>query len=101
MATSGKDEYRNMDKETVIKMLLASQAENKKLHEKLDKQTEKLDKQDEEARAREERLHKRIDELTSINMRASESQIRMMDQLAELQRQLKRQKNMNKQDCKE
>lgn len=90
-----------MDKETVIKMLLASQAENKKLHEKLDKQTEKLDKQDEEARAREERLHKRIDELTSINMRASESQIRMMDQLAELQRQLKRQKNMNKQDCKE
>lgn len=35
------DEYRNMDKEIVIKMLLASQAENKKLHEKLDKQTEK------------------------------------------------------------
>lgn len=48
-------------------------------------------------------------------MRASESQIIMMDQLAELQRQLKlmddrnaemlielkRQKNMNKQDCKE
>lgn len=53
-------------------MLLASQAENKKLQEKLDEQTEKLDKQDEEARAREERLHKRIDELTSINMRASE-----------------------------
>lgn len=67
-------------------MLLASQVENKKLHEKLDKQTEKLDKQDEETRAREERLHKRIDELTSINMHASESQIRMMDQLAELQR---------------
>jgi len=36
-----------MDKETVIKMLLASQEENKKLHEKLDKQTEKLDKQNE------------------------------------------------------
>lgn len=109
------DEYRNMDKETVIKMLLASQTENKKLHEKLDKQTEKLDKQDEEARAREERLHKRIDELTSINMRASESQIRMMNQLVELQRQLKqmddrnaemlielkRQKDMNKQARKD
>ena len=27
------DEYRNMDKETIIRMLLASQAENKKLHE--------------------------------------------------------------------
>ena len=67
------DEYRNMDKKTVIKMLLASQEENKKLHEKLDKQTEKLDKQDEQARARDERLHKRIDELTSINMRASEN----------------------------
>lgn len=78
-----------MDKETVIKMLLASQAENKKLQEKLDEQTEKLDKQNEDARAREDRLHKRIDELTSINMRVSESQIRIMDQLAELQRQLK------------
>lgn len=92
-------------------MLLASQTENKKLHEKLDKQTEKLDKQDEETLVREERLHKRIDELTSINMRASESQNTMKDQLAELQRQLKqmddrnagmlielkRQKDMNKQ----
>lgn len=36
-----------MDKETVIKMLLASQAEHKKLQEKLDEQTEKLDKQNE------------------------------------------------------
>ena len=75
------------------------------------RQTEKLDKQDEETRACEERLHKRIDELTSINMHASESQIIMMDQLAELKRQLKqmddrnaemlielkRQKDMNKQ----
>lgn len=74
-----------MDKYPVIKMLLASQVENKKLHEKLDKQTEKLDKQNEETRACEERLHKRIDELTSINMRASESQNTMKDQLAELQ----------------
>lgn len=77
-----------MDKETVIKMLLASQAENKKPHAR-------LDKQDEEARDREERLHKRIDELTFINVRASESQIRMMDQLAELQRQLKQMDDRN------
>ena len=83
------DEYRNMDKETIIRMLLASQAENKKLHEKLDKQTEKLDRQDDEARAREERLNKRIDELTRINTRASENQVQMMDRLAELQRQTK------------
>lgn len=76
-------------------MLLASQVENKKLHEKLDKQTEKLDKQDEETLVREERLHKRIDELTSINMRASESQISMMNQLAELQRQLKQMDDRN------
>ena len=40
------DEYCNMDKETIIRMLLASHAENKKLHEKLDKQTEKLDTTD-------------------------------------------------------
>ena len=83
------DEYRNMDKETIIRMLLASQAENKKLHEKLDKQTEKLDRQDDEARAREERLNKRIDELTRINTRASENQVQMMDRLAEFQRQTK------------
>lgn len=76
-----------MDKEIVIKMLLASQEENKKLHA--------IDKQDEEVRAREERLHKRIDELTSINMRVSESQIRMMDQLAEFQRHLKQMDDRN------
>ncbi len=102
------DEYLNMDKETIIRMLIASQIENKKLHAR-------LDKQDEEARAREERLNKRIDELTSINTRSSESQIKMMDQLTELHRQikqmneqhaellaeLKRQKDLNKQARKD
>jgi phage-related minor tail protein len=43
----------------------------------------------EEARLREDRLNKRIDELTRLNKSGSEGQIRLMDQLAELQRQLK------------
>lgn len=53
-------------------MLFASQKENMKLHAG-------LDKRDEETRAREEILHKRIDELTSINICASDSQTRMTD----------------------
>ena len=83
------DEYLNLDNDTIIKMLLASQNENDKLHAILDKQTEKLDSQDEEAKAREEKLNVRIDELTRVNTRSSESQIKLMDQLAELHRQLK------------
>lgn len=79
----------NMDKITIIKMLLASQDENRQLQARLDRQNAKLDKQDEEARLREERLNSRIDELTRLNRSGSESQIRLMDQLAELQRQLK------------
>ena len=102
------NEYLNMDKLTIIKMLLASQNENEKLHAR-------LDKQDEEAKAREERLNVRIDELTRVNTRSSESQIKLMDQLAELHRQLKqmsgqysdllvelkRQKDLNRQSGKE
>ncbi len=102
------DEYRNMDKETIIKMLLASQHENERLHAR-------LDKQDEEAKAREERLNVRIDELTRVNTVSSESQIKLMDQLAELHNQLKqmgaqygdllvelkRQKDLNRQSGKE
>lgn len=80
------NEYLNMDKLTIIKMLLASQVENDKLHAR-------LDKQDEEAKAREERLNVRIDELTRINNRSSETQIKLMDQLAELHRQLKQMGN--------
>ena len=102
------DEYRNMDKETIIRMLLASQHENERLHAR-------LDKQDEEAKAREERLNVRIDELTRVNTVSSESQIKLMDQLAELHNQLKqmgaqygdllvelkRQKDLNRQSGKE
>ena len=76
-----------MESITDIKMLLASQNENEKLHARLNKQTEKLDSRGEEAKAREERLNVRIDELTSVNTRSSESQIKLMDQLAELHRQ--------------
>ena len=83
------EEYLNMDKITIIKMLLAAQDENRQLQARLDRQNAKLDKQDEEARLREDRLNKRIDELTRLNKSGSESQIRLMDQLAELQRQLK------------
>ena len=78
-----------MDKITIIKMLLASQDENRQLQARLDRQNAKLDKQDEEARLREERLNKRINELTRLNRVSSESQIRLMDQLTEQQRQLK------------
>ena len=76
------NEYLDMDKLTIIKMLLAAQCENDKLHAR-------LDKQDEEAKLREDRLNVRIDELTRINNRSSESQIKLMDQLTELHRQLK------------
>jgi type I site-specific restriction endonuclease len=79
----------NMDKITIIKMLLTSQNENRQLQARLNRQNAKLDKQDEEARLREDRLNSRIDELTCLNKSGSESQIRLMDQLAELQRQLK------------
>jgi hypothetical protein len=72
----------NMDKITIIKMLLASQDENRQLQARLDKLME-------EARLREDRLNKRIDVLTRLNRVSSESQIRLMDQLTEQQRQLK------------
>jgi hypothetical protein len=76
------EEYLDMDKITIIKMLLASQNENRQLQARLDKLME-------EARLREDRLNKRIDELTRLNRVSSEGQIRLMDQLTEQQRQLK------------
>ncbi|GAA6530472.1 hypothetical protein LPYR103PRE_24450 [Segatella asaccharophila] len=76
------EEYLDMDKITIIKMLLAAQDENRQLQARLDKLME-------EARLREDRLNKRIDELTRLNRVSSEGQIRLMDQLTEQQRQLK------------
>ena len=70
------DEYLNMDKLTIIKMLLASQKENKMLHDR-------LDQHDEEARAREKRLTDRIDSLMA-------HQIELMDNQAALNREMKK-----------
>ena len=97
-------EYLNMDKITLIKMLFASQEENKKLHDKLYSLRE-------EAREREAKAEARNEELMRANRRQMEYQVKLMDQLTEMQRQLnktsdqyadllvelKRQKDLNKQ----
>ena len=103
--TSGlPQEYLDMDKITLVKMLLASQEENRKLHDKLDKISE-------EAKEREAKAEARNEELMNANRRQFEYQIKLMDQLTDMQRQLnktndqyadllvelKRQKDLNKQ----
>ena len=75
-------EYLNMDKITLVKMLLASKEENKKLHDKLDKLRE-------EAQEREAKAEARNEELMRANRRQMEYQVKLMDQLTEMQRQLK------------
>lgn len=101
-------EYLNMDKITLVKMLLASKEENKKLHDKLDKLRE-------EAQEREAKAEARNEELMRANRRQMEYQVKLMDQLTEMQRQLnktndqyadllvelKRQKDLNKQARKD
>lgn len=49
-------EYLNMDEITLIKMLLASNEENKKLHDKLDSLREKAREREAKAEARNEEL---------------------------------------------
>ncbi len=71
-----------MDKITLVKMLLASQEENRKLHDKLDKISE-------EAKEREAKAEARNEELMNANRRQFEFQIKLMDQLTDMQRQLK------------
>ncbi|GJG37238.1 hypothetical protein PRLR5107_23940 [Prevotella lacticifex] len=102
--TESVQEYLDMDKITLVKMLLASQEENRKLHDKLDKISE-------EAKEREAKAEARNEELMNANRRQFEYQIKLMDQLTEMQRQLnktndqyadllvelKQQKNLNKQ----
>jgi len=97
-----------MDKITLVKMLLASQEENRKLHDKLDKISE-------EAKEREAKAKARNEELMNANRRQFEYQIKLMDQLTDMQRQLnktndqyadllvelKRQKDLNKQARKD
>ena len=74
-------EYLNMDKITLIKMLLASKKENKKLHDKLDSLREV-------ARECEAKAEARNEELMRANHRQMEYQVKLMDQLAEMQHQL-------------
>ena len=97
-----------MDKITLVKMLLASQEENRKLHDKLDKISE-------EAKEREAKAKARNEELMNANRRQFEYQIKLMDQLTDMQRQLKQthdqyaellvelkhQKDLNKQSRKD
>jgi len=106
--TSESVQYLNMDKITLVKMLLASKEENKKLHDKLDKLRE-------EAQEREAKAEARNEELMRANRRQMEYQVKLMDQLTEMQRQLnktndqyadllvelKRQKDLNKQARKD
>lgn len=106
--TEPLQEYLNMDKITLVKMLFASREENKKLHDKLDKLRE-------EAQEREAKAEARNEELMRANRRQMEYQVKLMDQLTEMQRQLnktndqyadllvelKRQKDLNKQARKD
>ena len=81
--TSGlPQEYLDMDKITLVKMLLASQEENRKLHDKLDKISE-------EAKEREAKAETRNEELMNANRRQFEYQFKLMDQLTDMRRQLK------------
>lgn len=68
-------EYLNMNKITLIKMLLASNEENKKLHDKLDSLREK-------AREREAKAEARNEELLRANHRQMEYQVKLMDQMS-------------------
>ena len=97
-------EYLNMDKITLIKMLLASKEMNKKFHDKLDSLRE-------EARERDAKAEALNEELMIAKRRQMEYQVKLLDQLTEMQHQLnktsdqyadllvelKRQKDLNKQ----
>ena len=109
--TESVQEYLNLDKITMVKMLLASKEENKKLHDKLDKLREEVQEREAKAEEREAKAEARNEELMRANRRQMEYQVKLMDQLAEMQHQLnktsdqyadllvelKRQKNLNKQ----
>ena len=108
-------EYLSIDKITLVKMLLASKEENKKLHDKLDKLREEAQEREAKAEEREAKAEARNEELMRANRRQMEYQVKLMDQLTEMQRQLnktndqyadhlvepKRQKDLNKQARKD
>ena len=101
-------EYLNMDKITLIKMLLDSKEMNKKFHDKLDSLREEARERD----AKDEALN---EELMIAKRRQMEYQVKLLDQLTEMQHQLnktsdqyadllvelKRQKDLNKQARKD
>ena len=109
--TEPLQEYLNMDKITLVKMLLASKEENKRLHDKLDKLREEALEREAKAEEREAKAEARNEELMRANRRQMEYQVKLMDQLTEMQHQLNmtsdqyanllvelnRQKNLNKQ----
>ena len=80
-------EYLNMDKITLVKMLLASKEENKKLHDKLDKLRKEAQEREAKAEEREAKAEARNEELMRANRRQMEYQVKLMDQLTEMQRQ--------------
>ena len=63
--TESVQEYLDMDKITLVKMLLATQEENRKLNDKLDKISE-------EAKEREAKAEARNEELMNSNRRPFE-----------------------------
>ena len=109
--TNGSNQHEGVVPEhgydSLVKMLLASKKENKKLLDKMDKLRE-------EAKEREAKAEARNEELMNANRRQFEYQIKLMDQLTDMQRQLKqthdqyaellvelkRQKDLNKQSRK-
>ena len=54
--TESVQEYLDMDKITLVKMLLATQEENRKLNDKLDKISEEAKEREAKAKARNEEL---------------------------------------------
>lgn len=65
-------EYLNMDRITLVKMLLASKEENKKLHDKLDKLREEAQEREAKAEEREAKAEARNEELMRANRRQME-----------------------------
>ena len=77
-------EYLNMDKITLVTMLLASKEENKKLHDKLGKLREEAQEREAKAEEREAKAEARNEKLMKANRRQMEYQIKLMDQLTEM-----------------
>lgn len=70
-------EYLNMYKITLVKMLLASKEENKKLHDKLDKLREEAQEREAKAEEREAKAKARNEELMRANRRQMEYQVKL------------------------